>query len=209
MLKERFERLLAAIGVFRSNWDEVETLYSTGRTYHGLNHIKSLIELNDHLYANTDVFRNMTVSENQAVELAIFYHDVIYDAKRTDNEFQSAEMLKRDVFFCPVRELAVDMILATTHKGGVTERNLQYMCDLDLAGLGGLYDMMAYNTKLIRQEYAHVSDADWVKGRSDFLSALDKRKIFYNPFKLDVFEDLEKNAHENIRKEIVELKSNV
>src|SRR5262249_55449673 len=61
----------------------VEHYSARDRAYHSLSHIQSLLSLSESL---SDRIQN-----RDALYFAIWFHDVIYDTKRSDNEEKSAE----------------------------------------------------------------------------------------------------------------------
>src|SRR5690242_14685828 len=65
--------------------DELVRAYAAPeRHYHNLAHIEAMLGLM-HGYENA-------LSDPQSVEAAIWFHDVIYDTRRHDNEAKSAEL---------------------------------------------------------------------------------------------------------------------
>src|SRR5687767_15987416 len=64
---------------------ELSALYRLpGRHYHGLAHIEALLALADECHGE--------LADPQAVEAAIWFHDAIYDSRRSDNEARSASL---------------------------------------------------------------------------------------------------------------------
>ena len=62
---------------------ELSALYrAPDRHYHGLSHIEALLAL-------AQEYRT-ALSDPDAVEAAIWFHDAIYDSRRSDNETRSA-----------------------------------------------------------------------------------------------------------------------
>src|SRR5690242_15683329 len=64
---------------------ELSVLYrQPGRHYHGVAHIEALLVLaSEH---------RKDLSDPQAIEAAIWFHDAIYDSRRSDNEARSAAL---------------------------------------------------------------------------------------------------------------------
>src|SRR5687767_9902544 len=94
-LSERFlskwRTLAAKLGLDESKSKEVGDFllaqYSgSNRYYHSVQHIISMLDGFDALKAKFE--------QPVAAELAIFSHDVIYDASRNDNEEQSANTMR-------------------------------------------------------------------------------------------------------------------
>lgn len=71
-------------------FDDVANHYSEpGRFYHTLDHVQAMLE-------TVDSLRSSACNLN-AIQLAVWLHDVIYDSKASDNEERSAEFAER---FC-------------------------------------------------------------------------------------------------------------
>src|SRR5439155_4146552 len=120
----------------------------------------------------------------RAIELAIWFHDVIYDGRRQDNEERSAELadvqLKRleigDAFRAEVRRL----ILLTRHDREPADIDGKLMVDIDLASLARPAEVFNENTRLIRREYPHVAEADFARGRREMLGRfLARPRLYY------------------------------
>ncbi len=83
MLKTKFITLCQNFSkdkaLISSLWQEIQLVYSKPtRHYHTLKHLEEI-------YKELQSF-NLT----PLLEFAIFYHDIVYDVKRDDNEEQSA-----------------------------------------------------------------------------------------------------------------------
>ena len=118
------------------------------RHYHGIDHIAECL-------AELDSVRQLAHNP-KAIEAAIWFHDVVYDGRRTDNEERSAdlaeEQLKRlgcnQAFRAEVRRL----ILLTRHDRAPADIDGQLMVDIDLSSLARPADIFDHNSDLIRQE---------------------------------------------------------
>jgi predicted metal-dependent HD superfamily phosphohydrolase len=162
------------------------------RHYHGIGHIADCLR-------EFDTVRHLAKSA-AVVEYAIWFHDLVYDGRRQDNEERSAELaethLKRlhadEAFRQRVREL----ILFTRHDREPPDIDGKLMVDIDLASLARPAEVFDENTRLIRQEFPHVNDADFARGRRDMLGRfLARPRIYYT----DVFHDrYEKQARANL-----------
>jgi predicted metal-dependent HD superfamily phosphohydrolase len=181
------------------------------RFYHGKSHIVQLSICND-IFSKT---LYMHPRDRFLAEIAIWWHDLIYDPKRTDNEAISAEMfvaytcnvspsLKTDLDQDLVTEV-YKTILATTHTKEAAKdlsKASLYMLDLDLIGLASFEDIFDRNSLNIRQEYQHVPIKDWITGRLKFFkSLLERGYIYHNPYKIRVFDGYQQQALNNIQRE--------
>jgi predicted metal-dependent HD superfamily phosphohydrolase len=180
-------------GVF----DQLMSAYTgSDRHYHGAAHIiECLSEFDD--------VRSLA-SNWRAIEAAIWFHDVVYDGTKKDNEERSADFadsalgrLKQPEAFCAeVRRL----ILLTRHDHEPADIDGKLMVDIDLASLARSPEVFAENTRLIRLEYPHVNESEFARGRLSMLGRfLARRRIYYT----DAFFDrYEKPARTNLQRGI-------
>jgi predicted metal-dependent HD superfamily phosphohydrolase len=194
--RERWHELLQTWGVAPNRADrkfeEVVLAYSgPGRFYHNLDHVLAVL-------ATVDSLASFAKNVN-AVKLAAWLHDVIYDSKASDNEERSAEYAER---FC--EELAipeghrVGVLIRTTktHDAG-DDVDARVLLDADLAILGACEsDYRAY-AEMIRQEYAWVSEPEYRKGRRRVLESFLARPRIYH-----FLGHLEVPARQNLVREI-------
>lgn len=172
-----------------------------GRFYHNLTHIEHALDVAERL---KDVAEDFT-----AVQLAIWFHDVVYDPRRSDNEAESAAYAESVLrpFGVPNELLAKvsELILATkTHETAVANPDVWVMLDADLAILSAppaQYDAYA---KAIRQEYSFVPDEAYVVGRTAVLQRFLARSPFY--FTEQMQEVGDTAVYENLKRELAELK---
>jgi predicted metal-dependent HD superfamily phosphohydrolase len=205
MLRDRFAQLCGTFGVpSRAGplWDILEPLYQfPARFYHSLGHIEACLRTRDEC--------SSTPEDQPTLELAVFLHDCVYDARRHDNEERSAAIAE---VFCdalsihgPRRALVTGIILATKHTGEPLSGDAALMVDLDLAGLAADWDTCWSHASAIRREYAWVSDEDFRYGRAAFLEALLARPALYHHpwFK----QELEHRARENVTRQAAALRA--
>src|SRR5437868_5756855 len=88
-LRQRWARLWEQVGVPSDRGADIQPLLgayeSADRHYHNLRHLQ-------HCLRELDLARK-EAKDPAAIELAIWYHDAIYDPTRHDNEQRSADML--------------------------------------------------------------------------------------------------------------------
>ena len=150
------------------------------RRYHTWAHIEALLGWfalrRDHLH------------DPAAVELAILFHDAVYDPARSDNEAQSAQLL-RDADLPDVsddaRLRAVRMIEATAAHGladNLDENDRSDMAeflDMDLSILGAAPAVFDGYERAIRDEYAFVPEALFRAARRGILERFLERPTLY------------------------------
>lgn len=143
------------------------------------------------------------------IEIAIWFHDAIYDTTKSDNEEQSAEWAKRYLTEQSVDPKSVnrivEMILATkTHQSQTADSAL--MVDIDLGILGATVDAFEAYDLAIHKEFYWVPTEQYCIGRSQVLSSFLKRETIYQT---EVMRDLyEAQARENLSRKIKELTNN-
>jgi predicted metal-dependent HD superfamily phosphohydrolase len=167
------------------------------RHYHNLSHIQQLVSLQQ-TYADR-------IRDNEVVLFAIFFHDVVYHARHSNNEEKSAAAAVthlRKIGFPADRINEVhDFIIATkTHQHSYKHPDLDYFLDFDLQILGTSPEAYQQYTRQIRQEYSIYPDQLYKPGRKKAMQHfLEMPAIFRTP----VFRELyEENARRNIQAEI-------
>jgi len=178
-------------------WTLLETRYTEPqRHYHTLAHLNEL-------YSCLQEFKEQIV-DIPAVELAIFFHDIIYNPRATDgkNEDDSA-ILFGD--FAQDADLDSGLtakvfrwIVQTKHHvcSPDDEGDCKLFMDFDMAVLG--WPRQQYNEyrKQVRNEYIHIPAGIFCSARASFLAATASQAQI---FATDAFrERLEQRARENL-----------
>ncbi len=199
-LQERFKSLMAS---YESSEDIIEDLWSPihefyrkkERAYHNLNHLQELFKYHD-LYKTQ-------LSSPDIVSFSIFYHDIIYDIWKKDNEEKSAEFALRELqkidLPAPFYKEIENQILATkTHQAESLDS--KFMIDFDLSILGQSNEIYIDYTKKIRKEYRLIPSILYKKGRKKVLKHFLAKENIYStvPFK-NLYE---KQAKENLANEL-------
>jgi predicted metal-dependent HD superfamily phosphohydrolase len=197
--EQRFFDLCHSVGISEDivseAWRDLVLRYSeVHRFYHTLDHIDRMLGWLDS--ASTDQI---------PIELAIWYHDVVYDPRSTQNESLSASLFRTGIgsHISPVVVSDVcRLILATDHKCHLSQADDEsLLIDIDLSIFGEDGDVYDDYSRNIRREYAHVPDAAYVEGRRAVLSGFLERTIYTNmPFR-----SFEATARDNILREIAGL----
>jgi predicted metal-dependent HD superfamily phosphohydrolase len=185
----------------RAVLEEIVRAYSEPhRHYHTLDHIAALLVLLD---------RHGEAAEGDSVALAIFFHDVVYDPARNDNEAASAALAAERLAALghpgeAVGEVA-RYILATRHEAGgdAVEADLALLLDLDLSVLGAMPAEYRAYAEAIRREYAFVPDRLYRPGRRRVLEGFLARPRIYRTRRLR--ELWEGPARTNLAGEIAQL----
>lgn len=177
------------------------------RMYHGLVHPVFLFDELRITRQNRPSWFFDDDEVNVALELAIWDHDLFYDTTRDDNEERSAERAASHARYLGLSAQAGEqvkkLILATKHTEAPEGLTAQIVVDLDLSLLAMPWPTFARNTREIREEYAHVSDRDFIHGRRDFLEQMLKRPRIYSTDYF--FERFESRARGNLKRSLIEL----
>lgn len=179
-LRKRWEGLWHSLGVTRGvsapAYARLTARYGEAhRAYHTLDHIASCL-------AEFDAARALARNA-PAVEIAIWFHDVVYDPHRSDNEEQSAALagleLQHLVASPDLAATVAALVSATTHRAAVTDPDQQLIVDADLSGFGQRWPVVAASSRNIRREYAFVPEDDYVNHRRGLLESFLGRPFIY------------------------------
>ena len=119
----------------------------------------------------------------RAVEMAIWFHDVIYDPHRKDNEERSALHFTAEADGAGMSGdwiADVDRLIRVTSQHRATAADEALLCDIDLSILGRSPEDYARYVAGIRREYAWVSGTDWRAGRAAVLRSFMERSVIYH-----------------------------
>ncbi len=145
------------------------------RAYHTLKHIRECFE-------QFDAARHLAERPAQ-VELAIWFHDAVYDTRSFDNEERSAEWAARSLLEAGAPSEASDrvrdLVLATKYNAKSTGPDASLVVDVDLAILGAEPVRFNEYEAQVRQEYSWVSETVFREGRSKILRGFLARPHIY------------------------------
>lgn len=185
----------------------VESYSTPNRYYHDLEHINHVIEIIQLLEKQTKYFGNKF--EIKTVQLAAWFHDIIYDTKAKDNEEQSAEYAAKILSSLSIPSDVIKnvkkLILQTkNHYASTTDLNAQILLDADLAILGSNPIEYSKYTQAIRQEYIWVPKTEYFAARKKVLeNFLQRENIYFTQFMQQTKEKIARNNLEiEIRLEV-------
>lgn len=201
MLKETFIGLLKNYTdndrLTNELWTEIEKNYSSKkRHYHTLQHLDNL------LAQLTDV--KGEIQNWNTILFTLYYHDIVYNSLKSDNEEKSAELAEKRMKQISVSidtiELCENQILATKSHIKSTDSDTNYFTDADLSVLGQNWETYSMYYKNVRKEYSIYPDFVYNPGRKKVLNHfLSMDKIFKTDF---FYKKYERQAKQNIQKEI-------
>jgi predicted metal-dependent HD superfamily phosphohydrolase len=179
------------------NHEELVAAYAApGRHYHNLTHIEDCLAALAHV-------DGLSTVEREILQEAIWWHDVVYDPTRTDNEELSARLAEQHVQAELRREVGRLIRLTKTHDVEAHDRLGAILISIDLSILGAepaRYD--AYSAA-IRQEFIHVSDLDYRAGRGGVLRRFAARPVIFPDAGFAAMYD--RRARENLARELTSL----
>ena len=124
------------------------------------------------------------------VELAVWFHDAIYDPRAHDNEERSAHWAEQELLAVGVDEDAAarvaGLVLATKHDAAPAaalepgSADAQLLVDVDLSILGSDQPRFTEYEQQVRQEYAWVPDELFRPGRARILTLFLERSSIYS-----------------------------
>lgn len=155
------------------------------RAYHAWGHIQDCLrEFDAACAAPTQI----EIRHPAEIEMAIWFHDVVYDTgfhetQVTDNEGRSADMasdlLERGGVPADVLDRIVALILVTRHREPPVYPDARVMVDVDLAPLGFAPDIFQRYSRYIRREYQHVPEDVYCRERARILTSFLNRPVLY------------------------------
>ncbi len=164
------------------------------RRYHTLDHVDAVL---GHLQVTAAMLR-----DRRTVELAAWYHDAVYDPRRTDNEAASAAWAAAELRAAACDEVVVgDVVrLVEVTAGHQAARPDEVaLCDADLAVLGAGPAAYDRYRAAVREEYGFLDEDTWRAGRSSVLrSLLALPRLYGTP----AFADREVQARHNVAAEL-------
>jgi predicted metal-dependent HD superfamily phosphohydrolase len=180
---DRWNKLWKSLGAAKDGEDLFYQLINAyndkNRAYHNISHIKHCLNEFDQI--------KYRLKNPKEVELAIWFHDVIYDPKSVSNEEESAEFtileLKKSEAPCISIDMVKHFILATKHDRSINTPDSEYLVDIDISIFGYPPKIYMDYEKNIRKEYEWVPEAIYRKKRKELLiSFLSRGKIYYTNF---------------------------
>ena len=193
----RWARLCDQLGLMpqdpaRERYPDIARAYAEPqRHYHTAQHISECLTWFDRVAPQ--------LRDAPLVELALWLHDLVYDARRHDNEAQSARLAGGWMAGLGRARAAqlVRYIEATRHHApSPQDLDLQALHDIDLSILGADWPRFQQFQQQISAEYAHLPPSVYNARRQQYLRTLAQRvRLFHHPL---LAPDLEPRARQNL-----------
>jgi predicted metal-dependent HD superfamily phosphohydrolase len=168
------------------------------RRYHDLRHLAEVLV----------ALRTLDADVPATVLCAAYWHDAVYDPAAADNEQRSA-VLAADgmggLGAAPpdVAEVVRLVLLTATHRPKPEDDAGGLLCDADLAVLGSAPERYLRYAADVREEYAHLGDEEFRRGRAAVLRGLADRASLFTT--ASGRRRWERPARENLRAELARL----
>jgi predicted metal-dependent HD superfamily phosphohydrolase len=175
----------------------VEAYSEPQRFYHTLHHIDAVLQDIDRLQFMAQDFH--------AIQLGVWFHDVIYNTQSNLNEEASADYAIKALttleIAVPTIEKVTHLILTTKHHcAEPSDQDAHILLDADLAILGANPIQYKDYALAIRQEYAWVPAPDYRLGRCRVLERFLERERLYLTEVMD--RELDAIARTNLQSEL-------
>ena len=169
------------------------------RRYHTVRHL-------DECFEKLDEIRSLARHPAE-IELALWFHDAIYDVKRHDNEEKSADWARASATAAGVAadacERVYSLILSTRHQAAANGVDAEKLVDIDLSILGAVLVRFDEYERQVREEYSWVPDFLFRRERKAILKEfLARPRIFSTTHFRDRYEQ---QARSNIERSLERL----
>jgi predicted metal-dependent HD superfamily phosphohydrolase len=180
----------ATIEIF---WNEIESHY-TGkhRHYHTLSHLENMLrELKE---VQSDI------TDWPVILFSLYYHDIIYDVRKQDNEQKSADIAEQRMRTLGIPKKKIEkcreQIIATRSHKLSEDSDTNYFLDADLSVLGSPREEYEKYCHDIRKEFRLYPDILYKRGREKVIRKLIsmdriyKTSHFYGKYEVQARENL-------------------
>ncbi|MDA9774396.1 hypothetical protein N9B82_05510 [Saprospiraceae bacterium] len=209
-LKKRWERLnsqnSASSTLVEAEWKQIHKHYTKRtRAYHNLSHLQAM-------FSEFDKYKDH-LSDSDVVAYSIYFHDLVYNVLKQNNELKSAEkarfyLIKIAFETKRVGECYEQIVSTKSHDKSnsvIHELDNAFLLDFDLQVLGRSWPEYQVYTEQIRKEYSIYPAGIYKRGRRDaMIQFLDRERIYSTKIFRDQFEE---QARSNIEQEIKLLSS--
>jgi predicted metal-dependent HD superfamily phosphohydrolase len=143
----------------------------------------------------------------EEVEMALWFHDAIYNTSKKDNEKRSAEWARDSVLAAGVSiepaERIYELVMATTHDAVPVGTDAEVLVDIDLGILGAEPGRFDDYELQVREEYSWVPERMYRAARREVLEQFAGREWIYStaPFR----SQYEPRARDNITRSLARL----
>ena len=179
-MEQKWQRTWRELGLPQTNLALLHTLQARyaepHRKYHTHQHLEACLK-------HFETVRHTAIHPAE-IELALWFHDAVYEIRGVGNEAQSADWA-RDVLQTAgasgkVAARVHALVLATCHTAQPQTSDQEILLDVDLAILGAPAPVFDAYEMQVRAEYVLVPDAEFRKGRRNILKGFLARNLIFN-----------------------------
>jgi predicted metal-dependent HD superfamily phosphohydrolase len=169
------------------------------RRYHTIQHLNECFVHLENLRSLCD--------HPEEVELALWFHDAIYNTSKKDNEKRSAEWARDSVLAAGISsepaERIYELVMATVHDAVPVGTDAEVLVDIDLGILGAETARFDEYELQVREEYSWVPKPLYRAARRKVLEQFAAREWIYStaPFR----SQYELRARDNITRSLARL----
>ncbi|XXF10157.1 N-methyl-D-aspartate receptor NMDAR2C subunit [Pseudomonas sp. D2-3] len=146
------------------------------RHYHSLQHLEECL-------THFDQARHLA-KHPEEVEIALWFHDAVYDVRGTANEQQSTDWAVRALLAGnasrSTQNRVEQLIMATRHDAAPVDSDERLLVDIDLSILGATPERFAEYDMQVRAEYSWVPEVIYGMKRKEVLSSFLARSSIYS-----------------------------
>ncbi len=169
------------------------------RAYHTIEHVR-------HCLDEFEDARGLA-GDPVAVEMALWYHDAVYDPRAADNEEKSAALARDVARSAGLPEVqggrVAELIRASTHRRAPGDPDTRLFADIDLSILGQPEGAFDEYERQVRKEYGWVPEPAFRSGRSGILrSFLGRPSLYGTPYFREKYEAA---ARRNLERSLLRL----
>ncbi|MFN0075720.1 MAG: hypothetical protein ACKVY0_04515 [Prosthecobacter sp.] len=169
------------------------------RVYHSLQHLDECLRVLDEAKASG------SMKQPDLVEMALWFHDAVYDPKGSENEALSIQMAVEALGDGEVAsEVARLIMLTKSHQLGEGLDDA-WIIDIDLAIFAQAPERVEEYERQIRAEYAWVPEAVYREKRAEILTGfLNRERIYLTDFFHQRYDEI---ARRNLSQLIAQFRS--
>lgn len=134
------------------------------------------------------------IPDPASVEMALWFHDVIYIPGNFDNEEKSVSFFLSQIGGALSPSFAkkvTRLILSTTHKELSKDEDERFITDIDLSSLGLSWENFKKDSQNLREERKDMADTVYYKANTKFLKhLLGRGRIFQTAFFYQRYEQI-------------------
>ena len=154
----------------------IECYSEPHRKYHTMQHLQEC-------FAHLERARSFAEHASE-VQLALWFHDAIYDTRRKNNEERSAEWARESALAAGLVDdqanRIYELVMATMHNAVPAGRDAAVLVDIDLGILGADEPRFDEYEIQVRKEYSWVPGPLYRTGRRKILQEFVSRESIYS-----------------------------